>query len=216
MSLAFLRVNPTGAVARSPMERMARQAGGVFELRDGWNTAVSYGAVVAERARVKQTVGFADRSSLRKLELHAPPGESAGGALLPATGTPFGTAVRTAGGGWRCPVTGARTLMLGGEDEAPEGSLDLTCAHAALELAGPLAGECLARFCAIDVRPAVLPVGGFRPGSVARTPGYVLRTGQDSLLLLTGWAYGEYLWETVATAAQRLGGGPIGEDALRA
>ena len=101
-------------------------------------------------------------------------------------------------------------------EPVPDGALDLTCAHAAIELAGPLAGECLARFCAIDVRPAVLPVGGFRPGSVARTPGYVLRTGQDSLLLLTGWAYGEYLWETVATAAQRLGGGPIGEDALRA
>jgi sarcosine oxidase gamma subunit len=123
-------------------------------------------------------------------------------------------AARTAGGGWSCPVTPERTLLLGGDDPLPDGALDLTCAHAAIELAGPLAGECLARFCAIDARPSALPVGGFRPGSVARTPGYVLRTRQDGLLLLTGWAYGEYLWETVAIAAGRLGGGPVGEDVL--
>jgi glycine cleavage system aminomethyltransferase T len=214
VSVGFLSVRPDAAVARSPMERMAAQAGAVFAVRDGWNTAISYGAVVAERARVTQTVGFADRSRIRKLEVRSPVTGSHNGDL-PATLAHFGTAVRTADGGWRCPVTDTRTLLLGGTDDTP-GALDLTCAHAALELAGPLAGECLARFCAIDVRPTVLPVGGFRPGSVARTPGYVLRTGQDSLLLLTGWAYGEYLWETVATAAARLGGGPIGEDALHA
>jgi sarcosine oxidase gamma subunit len=62
----------------------------------------------------------------------------------------------------------------------------------------------LARFCAIDVRPHVMPVGAFRPGSVARTPGFVLRTSEDSLLLLVGWAFGEYLWDVVADAAGRL------------
>lgn len=209
-SLAFLSPTPHEAVARSPMERLARAAGAVVELRDGWNAPVSYGAIVAERARVAQSVGFADRSRIRKLELR-----HSGTADLTPVRLP-GTATRTSDGGWRCPVTPERTLVLGGSGELPAGALDLTCAHAALELAGPLAGECLARFCAIDVRPAVLGVGGFRPGSVARTPGYVLRTGPSALLILTGWAYGEYLWETVATAAARLGGGPVGEDALDA
>jgi sarcosine oxidase gamma subunit len=46
-----------------------------------------------------------------------------------------------------------------------------------------------------------MPVGAFRPGSVARTPGYVLRTAADSLLVLVGWAFGEYLWQVVADAA---------------
>lgn len=216
MTLSFLSIAAGDAIARSPMERVSRLAGGVFELRDGWDVAVSYGAVVAERTRVTQTVGFADRSHLRKYEVRSSAAATGGpsGELTPAP--LFGTATRTAGGGWRCPVTPARTLHLGGHEPVPDGALDLTCAHVAMELAGPLAGECLARFCAIDVRPSVLPVGGFRPGSVARTPGYVLRTGADSLLLLSGWAYGEYLWETVSRAAERLGGGPVGEDALRA
>lgn len=216
MSLAFLSVMPGEAIARSPMERLARTAGAVLEERDGWKVATSYGAVVAERSHVAQTVGFCDRSWLRKLEVHPQAPATDGNGSLPAAVQTFGTATRTAGGGWRCPITPERTLLLGGDEPAPDGALDLTCAHAALELAGPLAGECLARFCAIDVRPSVLPVGGFRPGSVARTPGYVLRTRPDALLILTGWAYGEYLWETVATAAKHLGGGPVGTEALDA
>ena len=46
-----------------------------------------------------------------------------------------------------------------------------------------------------------MPVGGFRPGSVARTPGYVLREDADRFLMLFGWALGEYLWTVVADAA---------------
>ena len=32
--------------------------------------------------------------------------------------------------------------------------------------------------------------------------------------MLFGWALGEYIWEVVADAAERLGGGPVGVDAL--
>jgi sarcosine oxidase gamma subunit len=85
-----------------------------------------------------------------------------------------------------------------------------------MTLAGPLCRELLARFCAIDVRPAVSPVASFRPGSVARTPGYVLVEGEDRLLIMVGWALGQYLWDVVADAAAHLGGGPVGVDALRA
>jgi hypothetical protein len=31
---------------------------------------------------------------------------------------------------------------------------------------------------------------------------------------MVGWALGEYLWEVVADAAQHLGGGPVGADAI--
>jgi hypothetical protein len=136
--------------------------------------------------------GFADRSLIRKLELH---GQAAG---------PLGQATHADDGAWWCPVTPTRTLVLGGTTAAPAGALDVTCTHAALELRGVHSDELLARFCALDVRPAVMGVGAFRPGSVARTPGYVLRTAADTLLLLVGWALGEYLWQVVADAAEAL------------
>jgi heterotetrameric sarcosine oxidase gamma subunit len=92
--------------------------------------------------------------------------------------------------------------------------LDATSGLAAMALIGPGCRELLARFCAIDVRPAVTPVTGFRPGSVARTPGYLLCEREDQLLILVGWALGEYLWEVVADAAESLGGGPVGADVM--
>ena len=50
-----------------------------------------------------------------------------------------------------------------------------------------------------------MPVGGFRPGSVARTPGYVLREDAERFLMLFGWALGEYMWTVVADAGERTG-----------
>jgi glycine cleavage system aminomethyltransferase T len=179
------------AVARSPMERQARAAGARFELRDGWNVAVSYAGEAAA------PVVFADSSHLRKVEVHG------------AHGMELGLAERR-DGAWWCPVTPDRALVIGA---APPG-IDVTTTYAALTIAGPLARELFARFCALDLRPQSAPPHAFRPGSVARTPGYVLRENGDRFLMLFGWALGRYMWETVADAAQHLGGAPVGIDAL--
>lgn len=225
------------SIARTPMERPARAAGARFEVRDGWNVAVAFGDAGVERTRLEQTVAFADRSQLTKLELQAEPKVLAAVVAAASGGLELelGVAAR-AEDAWWCPVTPSRVLVLGECSAASElreavaraaadaggaGAptitvLDVTCGLAALALIGPGARELLARFCAIDVRPAVTPVAGFRPGSVARTPGYLLREGEQRLLVLVGWALGEYLYEVVADAAGHLGGGPVGADALRA
>ena len=201
MSYAFLTASATDAVARSPMERQARAAGATFAVRDGWNVATSYGRGEAAALR---TVAFADASHVRKYEIQSPP-------ALPSL--EYGRATADGDHLW-LPMTATRALILGGE--APAGALDVTTAFAALRLAGPLARETFARFTAIDLRPQVTRPGDWRPGSVARTPGGILCEAEDRYLMLFGSALGQYVWTVVEDAARRLGGGPVGVDALPA
>jgi heterotetrameric sarcosine oxidase gamma subunit len=214
MSLDFLSPAAT-AIARSPMEREAVAAGATIEQRNGWNVAVRF---EGERERLA-TVAFADRSQLGKLELQA----ADLGALAEAAGSEpleLGRASR-AGDAWVCPLTNERALVLCEPGQTAElrgrlggDAVDLTSAMGALTIAGPLALETFARFTAIDLRPQVTPVHGFRPGSVARTPGAILREAENRWLMLFGAALGSYVWTVVADAAAGLGGGPVGADAL--
>jgi glycine cleavage system aminomethyltransferase T len=229
MSLEFLAPAET-ALARSPMEREARAAGARIELRDGWNVAVGFDGEEPERRRRESSVGFADRSHLGKIELQAGAADlaqivaGAGGGRLE-----LGTAARESGAWW-CPYTRNRVLVLCEpgdvaalrarlEDAAssaagPASVLDVTTVFAALTVVGPLSGELFARFSAIDLRPAVMPLDAFRPVSVARTPGTVLREGEQRYLMLFGAALGSYMWTVVADAAENLGGGPVGLEAI--
>ena len=203
MSLDFLSPAAT-AIARSPMEREAVAAGATIEQRDGWSVAVSF---EGEAGRL-ETVAFADRSQIGKLEVQ---GEH---------GLTLGEAVQR-DGAWWCPLTKDRALVLcepastaGLRERFGPAAVDLTSAMGALTIAGPLAREAFARFTAIDLRPQVTPVHGFRPGSVARTPGAILRESEDRWLMLFGAALGSYVWTVVADAAAGLGGGPVGADVL--
>jgi len=238
MSLEFLAPDAAVAsdrhtpLARTPMERAARSAGARFEVRDGWNVAVGYPSPERERQACRETAGWADVSHLGKLELHATsPDDLASIVASAADGATLelGTATRAADAWW-LPLTAGRALVvcepaaLPGLRERLEDAasaapgtvsvVDATCKYAGATLVGPLAREVFARFSAIDLRPQVTPVLGFRPGSVARTPGMVVREGEERFLLLFGWALGGYVWETVTDAGAHLGGSPVGADAL--
>ena len=111
-ALPFASADPaSGALARSPMERLAKAAGARLEPRSGWNVAVAYSG--DEQRRASQTVGFADRSHLTKLELQGPREELARIAREAGDGATLelGRATRAAGAWW-CPVTPERLLML--------------------------------------------------------------------------------------------------------
>jgi glycine cleavage system aminomethyltransferase T len=218
VNLDFLKVHATeDVVARSPMQASARAAGARFELRDGWNVAVAYGTGgEAEAQSARRCAGWADVSHLRKLELQGPAEALDGLAGQAGAELSLGEAVR-AGSAWWCRLTRTRALVIGAAGEVQHGDVhvaDLTTTFAALTLVGPLAREVFARFCALDLRPQVTPVGAFRPGSIARQPGILIREGEERYLFLFGWATGEYMWSIVSDAGEHLGGRPIGVDAL--
>jgi glycine cleavage system aminomethyltransferase T len=217
-SLAFLSPGP-GAVAKSPMEPGAAAAGATFEERDGWNVATAF----PDEERSISAVGFADVSHLGKIELQ--------GDVAAITGhdLELGRALR-AEGAWWCPYSAQRAVVLSspGDTAALRDRLhasaaganglasvvDTTTSQGAMTILGPLARETFARFTAIDLRPEITPPLAFRPGSVARTGGAILCEAPDRFLMLFGAALGQYVWTVVADAAEHLGGGPVGVDAL--
>ena len=184
-NLGFLHVDAALA-PRSPLADAT-----TTEVRDGWEVAAPFGDAA--------TVLVEDRSPLGKLEVETVPPTPAGD---------LGSAVRR-DDHWWCPVTPDRALALcdpGATTRLRDalGGLDLTTAYGALAISGPLARETFARFCALDLRDSVAPVGAFRPGSVARTPGFVLREADERFLVLFGAAYGAYVWQVVTDVVEHL------------
>jgi heterotetrameric sarcosine oxidase gamma subunit len=215
-ALAFLSPGP-GAIAKSPMEPGAAAAGAAFEERDGWKVAVSFPGESFSAA------GFADLSHLGKIEVQGDVAAVSGHQLE------LGTALRREGAWW-CPYSPTRAVVLCAAADTValrdrltaavadanglSSVIDITAAQGAMAILGPLAREVFARFTAIDLRPQVTPVHAWRPGSVARTGGAILCEAPDRYLMLFGAAFGQYFWTTVADAAEHLGGGPVGVDAL--
>lgn len=233
MNLDFLTTGTAagdGAVAHSPMEGMARAAGAELEVRGGWSVATRYVGVgpEAEAATARRTAGWADVSHLGKLELQGPPDQLDRVAAECGAELRLSEAVRT-GEAWWCRLSTTRALIITETRatdtvrsqlaEASAGAdrvtlTDVTTNFAALTLVGPEAREVFARFCALDLRPAVTPVRALRPGSIGRQPGILICEAEDRYLFLFGWATGEYMWSIVSDAGEHLGGRPIGVDAL--
>jgi glycine cleavage system aminomethyltransferase T len=103
-------------------------------------------------------------------------------------------------------LTPTRTLVLGEPPAALDpDALDVTCVYAAVRIGGPEVPGLFGRISALDIRPRSFPPGAVMLGSIARCPGIVVNEGAGCVLLLVGWEYGAYLWETVLDAGAPLG-----------
>jgi glycine cleavage system aminomethyltransferase T len=176
--LAFLSPGAalSGVALRTPMEAAHQAAGARIEERDGWRIAVY--------PEADPPVWVTDLSQLAKFELRGPASANGDGLRLTPT----------------------RTLVLGEPPVAlgPE-AIDVTCVYAAVRVGGPEVPPLFGRISALDIRPRSFPVGAVMLGSIARCPGIVVNEGAGRMLLMVGWEYGAYLWETVLDAGAPLG-----------
>ncbi len=215
-------------VPASVLLPQVREAGANVDVRDGWRVAVDFGSPGRELEACRATAGFADVSPLGKIELQgAAPEVAAVASAAGGEGIEVGRATPAADAWW-CPFSTRRLLVVcdptrtpalrksleASADGLPVTVTDLTCALAAIAITGPLATEVLARQTALDLRPDQTPECSFRPGSVARIPGMVIRQRGDRYVLMFGSAYAQYMWAQITDAAEPLGGYVVGADAL--
>lgn len=180
-------------VARSSMERRQREAGATFEERDGWLVPVE---LPNEQEHLRHA-GIVDLSHLSMAEVSGEvPGRVVGETMRHAitrdkvivlSPSGQGAAVRA-----RLAEAGARVL-------------DVTGALSALAVVGPDATAVMRRLTDLHSFPA--------SGDVSHVTAHVLLLPTGYLILFPQ-EYGHYLWEVAVDAAEQLGGGPAGVEAI--
>jgi glycine cleavage system aminomethyltransferase T len=179
-------------VLRSPMERRQRDAGARFEERDGWLLPVE---LPGERAHVARA-GVADLSHLGKIEVEGPEPEEENGIAV--------YRIRPGRALVLCPFADCASWRERLAQSA-ERILDVTGAFAILALVGPEARTVLRRLSDLERIPG--------SGLVGHVQAHVLER-EGALWIVFPQEYGHYLWEVAVDAAEPLGGGPVGVDAV--
>ena len=205
---AFL--SPAGAVPagghtpalRTPMERAHLAAGAVLREQDGWRVAVY--------DRGEADLWIADLSHLGKLDVRTD-----GAALDELTGHLQPGHARDDDGVWTMRLTATRAMVICPFTRVSElrrrigpAAIDVTSNWAAVAVGGEERREVFARSSGLDVRAKRFPDGACMAGSVMRVSTILLNRG-DSFLMLVGWEFGEYFWESIADAGVNLGIVPV-------
>ncbi len=224
---------PGDLIWRSPAAPALEAAGASFIARDDAAIAETVPGTTTDQA---ERAGLADLSPLPRT------GFKGAGTFdwltaqgLPApetnrwTRTEDGLTVARLGPGEALLFTndGARLAELTERQRAEEPTLCYPVprrdSHVWYRLTGREMPELFARLCAVDLRPETFPADGIAQTSMALVSAVVVRDDAvrkggslPAFHLFADFASGKYLWETLARAANDLGGGPMGLDILRA
>jgi glycine cleavage system aminomethyltransferase T len=178
-------------IALSAMGRSQRDAGAVFEERDGWLVPVS---IPGEEERLAQ-VGVADLSHVAKFEVRP--------ACDPVEDE--GVLTHRLSERRALVVCAGRRRTQVGRELAGTLVLDVTGAYVVVAVAGPRAETIVRRLTHLHHFPA--------SGEVAHVGAHVL-VHRGAFLVVAPQEVGHYLWEVVVDRAAALGGGAVGVDAF--
>ena len=185
-------------VLRTPMERAHLAAGAVLREQEGWRLAV-YEAEPSDP-------WLADVSHLGKLDARA-----TGAELDELTGHLEPHHAREDGGVFTLRLTATRAMVICPFHRVSElrerigsAAIDVTSNWAAVALGGDSRREVMQRSSGLDLREQRFGAGSCLQGSVMRVSTIVVNRGDD-LMMLVGWEFGEYFWESILDAGVNLG-----------
>ena len=198
---------------RSPLSSAHARLGGETAIEGGAEFVRSYGDPEAELSTVRTAIGIADVTVRAKIDVRGDVDRTI--ALFPA-----GVVARIAED-WAilCSAPGPVDDRVASMQTAAGASTmvtDVTHLFAGFALAGPLVGEAIARLSSWD--PATLAPGHAAGAPVADVRAIVVRREgtPDVLELYPAMEFARYVWDELVAVVERLGGAPVGWDALHA
>ena len=200
-------------VMRSPAARLHAGLGAKFSSEAGWELPASYGDMEAERTLLRESVAMADITARGKIDARGRID-----AALPVGGD--GDLVARIADDWALILTppGPVESRVRELEALAGGALvtDVTHQYVGFALAGPGLEDLLARLTGWD--PSTLPTGEATGAPIAEVRGVVVRRALAFPVLeaYVDSSFGRYAWDAILDVVLRLGGGPVGWDALRA
>ena len=214
-------------VMRSVAHKSHADLGATFELRGAWEVPVTYGSESREAEAMNAGLAIADISARAKLHLSG----SIDALVRRMTGDavdPMRTAAITSGG---LVARVARDLALAlfgaaaeadalaaveGELDADAMATDATSALSAYLVAGPQIKQLFARSLTMDVEE--IQPGRCLAARWAHIPAILVTSTLATPIveMYVGSEYGRYAWRTLLELGEKLGGIPVGWQALEA
>ena len=214
-------------VMRSAAHRSHSELGATFEARGAWEVPATYGSESRENEAMRSGLAVADISARAKLHLSG----SIDALLVRMAGAavdPTRTAAITSGG---VVAKVARDFALAlfepsaetdaltaieGELTGDAMATDATSALSGFLVAGPLMKQLFARSLTIDVEE--IQPGRCLASRWAHIPAILVVSTPTAPIveLYVGSEYGRYAWRTLLELGERLGGAPVGWQALEA
>ena len=199
------------ASLRSPLSSTHAALGAVLGIEDGAEFVRAYADAASELAAVSDHVGVADITVRGKIDLR--------GSIALAF-RDAGDAVASIADDWAMvllppgPVgdrVAAMQAAIGDEGMVT----DATHLFAAFALAGPALPGLLSRLTSWD--SSSLETGEATGAPIADVRAIVVRRAADvpMIEIYVAMEFARYVWRSVVEVAERLGGGPVGWDALR-
>jgi glycine cleavage system aminomethyltransferase T len=197
---------------RSPLASMHAAFGSDVTIEGGAEVVRSYGDPDRERSALSGTIGLADITVLSKIDIRGDVDLALSSALEDGVAKIANEwAVVFAAPG---SVADRVAAMQAGVGTAAMVT-DVTHLYAGFALAGPSLSDALARLTSWD--PSGLDVGDATGAPIADVRA-IVRRREASVPVMEVWVameFARYAWRSVLEVVERLGGEPVGWDALR-